>query len=355
MTDNLTVLHALVNNNKGFITDIARKYSSSEEEIDPKKGKPELIDDLLPLLPESEKIKIIDETFNTPKMRYNAHVGFIKKEVPTEEDINEGCEKFNNTSDYNSEVPEYQTNYKQTISLIKYGESELMLYYTLFTKKPEYDFESMESKTIVFSNKVRVIIKPRQKIVTVFTGNKDIFNNVLSALTIAFNFPVLPLNANKTGISEVTRGSFSFHTIKFLDFIYYGLADIGEIGDINQISLETSSKSKDPQKVNVKGGNDLLDDKSICEYLFLYARDLVGVRLSLNIETENNRYKANIEISVRDNKVKIGVQKENHTIIRVQETYQMIENNVFKHLKKPGLIDEDKTIKLLDKIKQRAL
>jgi len=354
MSEKLTLTHALSKNSMAELRQIAQKYSSGDK-INPKKGKPDLIEDVYPLIPEKAKEEIIDETFNKPKTRFTAHVAMIDKEVPSEVEINKGCDSFDKSSKFDEDIPEYQTSYEQSIKLVTYTNKELVFYYTLFTKKPEYDFEAMESKTLVFSNKVRVIVKPEKNIVTVFTGNKDLFNNILTALTLVFGFPILPLNANKTGISSVIKGSFSFHTVKVLDFIYHGLSQIGIIGSINQISLETPNKSKNPQKVNVSGGTDLLDDKSICEYLFIYARDLAGVKLDISVDLDGEKHNVSIEVGIRDNRVKIGVTKENHSISRVKKFYEIIEKNIFENVKKMGLIDEENTIKLLDIIKKIAM
>ncbi|WGD99349.1 hypothetical protein P5607_009810 [Bacillus velezensis] len=354
MGSRFTLYHALHKTNKNKLFEISEKYGV-ESKLNPNVGKTELVKELIPFIPESEQERIIDETFNTPKTKYTGHIGIIDKNMPDETVIKKGCLLFNRKSDYNPEIPEYQTNQKQEIELVLLKDKEATFYYTLFTKSPEYDYDAMESKVVVTSKKVRVTVNVHKKIVTIFTGDKDLFNNALSALTIVMDFPLTPLEANLTGISEIVRGSFSFHTVKVLDYVFHGLSKLGTIGAIKEINLETSNSSRDVQKVKVQGGTNLLDDKSICEYLFLYSRDLIGLKLDLKLNTHYLDEVINLEIGIRSARVKIGVRKGKNTIEKLQFIYEILENNIYNYIKAQGLINEEKTIQLLEKIRQKVL
>jgi len=309
---------------------------------------------LVPLIPIAEQDKIIDQTFNTPKTRYTALLGVFDGSMPTEAKLIKSCEDYNAKSEYDSELPDYQPNFKENVKLINYSQNSILLYYTLTTRKAEYDYDAMESRPIIYAKKVRVVITPNKNKVSVFTGDRDLFNNAMTALTVIFGKVVKPLDLNKTGISNLTAGSFSFHTVKVLDFIYHGLSKIGNIGAIKEIDLETSKNSKNPQKVKVQG-DELLDDKSICEYLFIHARDLVGLKLELNFNIGQDTYKSNIEISIRDNRIKIGIKKEKLKIDQIQQLFEILEDNAHLILSQFGLIDGKNTEKILEQIKNRAM
>jgi hypothetical protein len=353
MDENFTLIHALSKNSIPDLKKLAEKYNS-EERINPNAGKPKIIEDLIPVIPTAEREKIIDRTFNTPKTRYTAHLGVFKESNLSPEEIEENCSYFNSSHDFSETAVPYQSNYKEEIELISFDDSDLLFHYTFTVKKPEYDFDSMESRPVIYSRKIRVVIKPEQEQVSVFTGDRDLFNNVLTALTNVFGKAVAPLDINKTGISNSVSGSFSFHTVKVIDFIYHGLEKIGTIGAINQIELETVSKSKKPQKVRVQG-DDLLDDKSICEYLFIYGRDLVGVKLEIKLPIGEGEHLVNVEIGVRDNRIKIGIKKDHFSLESIKEFYELVENNTQKYMQAYGLINEQKTINILDKIRSRAI
>lgn len=352
-SENLTLFHALNKNSVSDLRDMVNKFSS-EERINPNSGKQNLIEGLIDVIPEDEQEKIIDETFNTPKTRYTAHLGVFNASVLGEESLDNNIDNFNTNNDYDPTFKDYQTNKKARIELVLYSEEELNFYYTQSIKRPEFDSDSMESRPLITSRRIRVTIKPQEQNVSVFTGDRDLFNEVLTALTIVFGSPIIPLDSNKTGISNAVVGSFSFETVKTLDFIYHGLSQIGTIGIMTQIDLETSAKSKKPQRVMVKG-EDLLDDKSICEYLFLHARDLVGVKIDLKFQIDDNEHKVSIEIGIRNNRIKIGVKKDNYSIEQVKDFFEILERNTQTHLSNIGLIDEEKTIKILDQIRSRAL
>jgi len=351
--ENLTLSHALSKNSVKDLQEMYERYMN-EEDIDPNAGKQELIDELLPIIPQNEHDRIIDNTFSTPKTRYTAHLGRYDIPVPDETVINENCEKYNTDHDYDSSLREYQTNRKEKIELVESNTDELIFYYTEMTKRLDYDEDSLESKPIVYSKRIRIIFDLHEKHVSVFTGSKDLFNQALTALTVVFDGPIVPLDLNLTGISESVRGSFSFHTVKALDFIYHGLSKVGVIGAINQIDLETSSKSKKPQKVKVQG-DELLDDKSICEYLFLHSRDLVGFKLEFSFIHGEHTFKSNIEIGLRDNRIKVGVKKESYSLDRVKQFFSILEKTAQTNLTDFGLIDEEETVKILEKIRTRAI
>lgn len=353
MDENFTLIHALSKNSIPDLKKLAEMYDS-EERINPNAGKPKIIEDLIPVIPTADREKIIDRTFNTPKTRYTAHLGVFKGSDLSVEEIKENCETFNSTHDFSDTAIPYQSNYKEEIELISTDDEEYLFHYTFTMKKPEYDYDSMESRPVIYSRKIRVIIKPSHEQVSVFTGDRDLFNNVLTALTLVYGKAITPLDINKTGISNNVSGSFSFHTVKVIDFIYHGLEKIGTIGAINQIELETVSKSKKPQKVRVQG-DDLLDDKSICEYLFIYGRDLVGVKLEIKLPLGEGEHLVNIEIGLRDNRIKIGIKKDHYSLELIKDFYELVENNTQKYLQAYGLVDEKKTIKILDRIRHRAI
>ncbi|MED3761364.1 hypothetical protein P4555_20255 [Peribacillus frigoritolerans] len=354
MEDNFTLAHALSKNSIPELKKLSEKYNA-DEHINPNAGKPRLIQDLIPVIPTADREKIIDNTFNTPKTRYNAHLGVYSGSLISEDEINANCLDFNRSHDFSNSSSSYQTNQRENMELIEYDEEELLFYYTYTEKKPSYDYDSLESRPVIFSRKIRVIIKPNEGHISAFSGDRDLFNNVLTALTHVFGRAITPLNINKTGISNVVAGNFSFHTVKVIDFIYHGLDKLGVLGEIKDIELETSLKSKNPQKVKVQG-NDLLDDKSICDYLFMQARDLVGVKLALKfILSEEIEHLVNIEIGIRDNRTKIGIKRDHHTLELVKFFYELLENITQKYIQEPGLINEENTVKILDQIRQRAL
>ncbi|MBK4212844.1 hypothetical protein EGI07_11595 [Bacillus pumilus] len=354
MNKGLTFFHALHKTKKDKLLEIHKMYGV-DTNLNPNIGKTELINELIPFIPESEQERIIDETFNTPKTKYTGHIGVVERNMPEASIIKEGCSKYNKDYDYDSRIPEYKTNQKHEIDLVILKGHEANFYYTEFTKSPEYDYEALESKIVVTSKKVRVTVNVQKKIVTVFTGDKDLFNNALTALTIVMGFPLIPLEANLTGISEVVRGSFSFHTVKVLDYVYHGLSQLGTIGAIKEIKLETNKRSKDDQTVQVKGGSNLLEDKSICEYLFIYSRDLIGLKLELRLNTNNLDEVITLDIGIRSARVKIGVRKGSLPIERLQFIYEILEKNIYTHLKTYGLINEQSTVQLLEKVRKKAL
>lgn len=352
MNDNLTLLHALSKNSNKDLKRIAQKYNPTKK-IDPNAGKPKLISDIVPMIPQKDYEGIIDSTFNTPKTRYTAHLGRFDLALLSENDINENCDSFNNSRGYKEEIPSYLPNHKEHLELIKYDDKELIFYFTATTKKPEFDEDAMESRPIVYSKKIRVQIKPEENQISVFTGDKDLVNDVLSALTNVFGHAITPLTLNKTGISELDKGSFSFQTVKVVDYIYHGLSKLGRIGVITQIDLESPSNQK-PQRVKVQG-EDLLDDKSICEYLLIHARDLVGVKLDLILIIGENEHKINIELGLRDNRIKLGIKRDKYSIEQITNFYHILEDNLQFYLRLTGLIDNKDTSIILDNIRKKAL
>lgn len=353
MEDSLTFLHALSHTSVPELKKIIKKYSP-ETKINPNAGKPKLIKDIVPIIPKAEYEKIIDRTFNTPKTRFTAYLGRFEADLISEDDIKKNCDTFNKDHDYDPEIPEYLTNNKENLKLVSYSQEAVIFYYSATTKKLEYDEDAMESKPVIYTKKIRILIKPNEKKVAIFTGDKDLMNNALTALTIVFGKAITPLMLNTTGISNIVKGSFSFHSVKAIDFIYHGLAEIGVIGAISQIIMETSSGSKRPQKVTVQG-DDLLEDKSICEYLVLYSRDIIGVKMELKLIIGEEEHKINLDLGLRGSGVKIGIKKGNHPIDKINEFYNIIENNMHKNLKQMGLINEEGTIKILERIRQKAL
>jgi hypothetical protein len=352
-TEKLTISHALNKNSIPALKDMFKEFGS-DQPINPNVGKQELIEDLVDMIPEQEKERIIDETFNTPKTRYTTHLGVFDAKLPSELQLDENCRKYNEENDYDKELKEYQRNKKAKVELVQYTEQELTFYYTNSIKRPEFDTDAMESIPLITSRRIRVVIKPKQNRVSVFTGDRELFNEILTALTMVFETPIKPLISNKTGIPNNTVGSFSLDTVKTLDYIYHGLAKLGTIGLITQIDLETPAKSKSPQKVKVQG-EGLLEDKSICEYLFIHARDLVGVKVDLKFVDGEEENKVSVEIGIRDTRVKIGIKKDNYTIDEVKGFLELLEENVQRYLPVFGLINEPGTIAILDKIRNKAL
>jgi hypothetical protein len=351
--ETLTLSHAL---SKNSIKELQHLYDEylNEEEIDPNVGKKELIDELLPVIPQSDHDRIIDNTFSKPKTRYTAHLGYYEINLPEVSEIELNCDQYNDSHGYDLSLKHYQTNRKEIVKLVDVTNDQMIFYFTESTRKLEFDEDAMESKPIVYTKRIRIILSLIKKRVSVFTGNKDLFNQALIALTVILKGPIKPLEMNQTGIRETVRGSFSFHTVKALDFVYHGLSQVGMIGAINQIDLETPSKSKKPQKVKVQG-DELLDDKSICDYLFYHSRDLVGFKLDFTFKIREDSFKTNIVIGLRDNKVKIGVKKDNYSLDKVKEFFTILEDNAQTLLMDYGLIDENKTIKILEKIRSRAI
>lgn len=354
MANEFTLKHALSRKSFPDIKDLSKRYNPSEQ-INPRAGKPELIDGLIPNIPKEEQERIIDSVFNTPKSRYTAHLAVYETEVPNKEKIEQECNTYNiQFNKYDIKLEEYQTNQKEEIQLVSYDQEELWFYYTNTVRRPDFDHDSMESRPLVIAYKIRIVINLTKKLVTIFTGDKDLFNQALTAIASVLGKSFKPLNPNKTGITPTVSGSFSFHTVKILDFIYHGLSIVGTIGGINQIELDTPSKSKKPQKVKVQG-DDLLDDKSICDYLVLYGRDLVGLKLDFFFEIEEEKFKTTVDFSIRDNRVKIGIKKDNYSIEKVKEFFEILENNTRTFLEKPGLINEKGTSEILERIRKTAL
>ncbi|MCL7871047.1 MULTISPECIES: hypothetical protein [Bacillus] len=353
MLDLFTLKHAMRKSNKHDLTELAAQYRP-DRRIAPNETRIELIEDLASRIPERDREEIIYNKFGIPKTRYVGYIGIIEERNFSEDQIRENIDDYNITRDYNNEIPEFEAQTKYQLELKRYEDEELSIYYRRIVKKPEYDFEEMRSKVITYPTHVRILIKRASGIVTVFTGDKDLANEALSALTIVFQKTIKPLDSNLSGITDADRGSFSVHTVKFLDYIYHGLSQVGRVGVINHIELETNKGDEIPQTVTVKGGNDLIDDRSVCEYLFIYGRELVGIKLNLFITLNDEEHKVSVQIGIRNGKTKVGIIKEKFTMQQIKYFYETIENNIFINIKEYGLIDLEGTKEILEKIRNRA-
>ncbi|MGG3966095.1 hypothetical protein [Heyndrickxia faecalis] len=354
MANRFTLKHAMQKSSWKDLKGLAQTYMPGKK-IDPSYNKNEIINELADHIPETDKEGIIYEVFGKPKTRYLAHIGLIDESVEyNEKNIKDNCDDFNLAHDFKEDIADFEVNVKEEINLDSFKRNELLFTYNKITKRPEFDYDTFESKLISYSKRVRIEVSPLTSIVSIFTGDRDLFNEVLSSLTLVFGKLIRPLSPNKTGITEVTKGSFSFHTVKALDYIYHGLSQLGTIGSITHIELETPTKSEKAQSVTVRGGDDLLDDKSICEYLFVYGRDLIGVKLNIKINSNGLDHLVNVQVGIRDNRVKIGIKKEKYSIEMVKEFYRAVENNIVANISQPGLIDEKKLEVLLDKIRKNC-
>lgn len=351
MTDTLTMQHALSKKSVPELRELGEVNNVSD--LDPKKGKDEMIKQLLPHISTDQYQNIIDEAFNQPSSRYHAHLGVFNVKKIKRKTIENKIEEFNATHGYDTKLEDFKKNTKENMTLIDFTDESMLLHYTFTTRKVEYDPDTMESKLVTYAKKIRVKIKPKEKKVSVFSGDRDLFNSCLTALTLIFNDPIVPLEANKTGISEYTRGGFSFHTVKVIDFIYFGLSKLGKVGEVYEINLD-QTKNKDRQKVKVQGYN-LLKDQSICYYLYIYRRDLVGVKMKLNFNLDNVQNEVYVEIGIRDGRVKISIRKDNYSMEQLNHFFNLLENNTHNYLKRTGLINEDETKNLLGKIIDTAL
>ncbi|OMI24876.1 hypothetical protein BTA31_20980 [Bacillus haynesii] len=353
MPDGFTLRHAIRKSSAPELNGLVERYRP-DQRINPRENRIELVEDLARRIPEEDIEEIVFNKFGVPKRRYIAHIGIINFNLIDEDELRTNIDDFNISKDFNRELPEYEPQIKQQLELVRYNDQEIVVYFRRIVKKPEYDFEEMNSKVIRYPKSVRILIKRELGIVTIFTGDRDLFNEALTALTLVFDHAVRPLDSNQTGITDALRGSFSARTVKFLDYIYHGLSQVGTVGTIYQIELETIQGSREPQQVTVKGGSDLIDDRSICEYLFWHGRDLVGIKMNLLMTYGENEHRVSVQIGIRNGKTKVGIKKENYSMEKVRHFYERIERNIVDNITQYGLINEELTHNFLETIRARV-
>jgi hypothetical protein len=331
------------------------KLNGNGQAIDPKAGKPELIENLAPLIPADSRDEIIDKSFNTPKTRYIAHLGILKTDHtfnrPSENDLKRKCEEYSNSHKYNPDKADFETNKKQEIELAQFGDEILAFYYTESTRHLVYDADFRESKPVVGVKKLRILVDMGQKSIDVFTGDRELANNAFSALTNIFGKVAKALSITTAGIQTA---SLSFHTMKVLDYIYHGLQQIGKIVSITSVDIDSPAKSKKPQKINVKG-EDLLEDVNICRYLALEARDLVGLKIDFNINQKGTTSRVQIDLGIFSSRIKLGIRKDVYSIDTIKEFYELLKRNLEENLTVRGLINEKGTEKIITRIRDTAI
>lgn len=351
MTKDITFSHALTKIGRPKLNEMLKTYTD-EPRVNPNILKPELVETLSDLVPKDERIKIIDSVFNKPNSRYTAHFAQIADSLSlTDDEIKSKLSEYTSRSKF--EGYEFEKSDKEQIEFMFEKDDEYTFIYTLLTRSPHYDPSSMTSNIVSYQKKVRVVVNNIKKRVIVFTGDRNMFTSVLTALTVSLGVLFKPLDANKTGISEATRKGFSFDTVKFIDFIYNGLSSIGIISEVYQVNLETS-KSKKPQKVKVQG-DMLLRDKNVCGYLYLYTRNIVGVRVDIKLNIRGHEYLISCDFEIRDDRIKIGIKKEKYSIEELRMFSGLIEDIFYNKVASPGLIDVVKTEEYLREISSTAI
>lgn len=329
------------------------KNYGDDEKVNPGVLKKTLVSRLASVIPQEEQEKIIHEVFSKPNSRYTAHLAKVNAEFSfSEEELTTKIKTYNDQSVFSEE--EFEKSTKYSLELKDTSNVETVIVFSSITRKPQFDIETMISNPVTYHQRVRVLIKHDTKRVIVYTGDRDIFNNVLTVLTIALESAITPLDSNKTGITNMEKGSFSFDTVKFIDFIYNGLTSVGTLSQVNQIELESIKTSKQTQKVTVQG-DMLLNDKSICRYLFIHARDLVGIKGVLRIDINDVEYSISFEIGLRNNRVKLGIKKDRYSIEELKMFFTLIEETFYENIAKPGLINRAVTSAKLDEIRAAAL
>lgn len=355
MFDELTLKHALSVKSVPQLK-LLKEQFDNDRAINLNEGKPQIIEQLTPIIPETYYEEIVEAAFYKPNVRYNAFLAKYEGNMPSTEDLKRHCENFNNDSDWPNEEDLIRGSEKQTINLNEDLEREnsVLFHYTVYKKRLEFDVDVAQSMPVTRRKIVRIQVNTQSQIISVFTGDTDLFNQILIDLMKIINPNVKPLTVQKTGISNMTVGSFSFHTVKVLDYLYHGLSKIGTVGIIKHIELDTPSSSKKPQKVKVNGEN-LLIDESICKYLFLRGRDLSGIKIEFSFKIDGEHFKTNIEIGIRDNRMKISLTKEKYKESQITVFFNILQENIKKYLGRPGLINEKETINILDQLKKIAL
>lgn len=352
MTKDLTFSHALSKIKKLDLKEMLVTYTD-ESRVDPNALKSEIVETLSSLVPENEKEKIIDTVFNTPNTRYTAYLAEVSSPILiSEEEIKSKFTTYNSNSTFKGF--DFEKSDKQQLDFINQEDKEYIFMFTRITKSPHFDPGNMTSSLVSYQRKVRVVVNKDNNRVIIYTGDRNIFNSVLSALTISLGIIFKSLDVNKAGISENLRSSFTFDTVKFIDFIYNGLTRVGKISEVNQIKLETNNAKKSPQKVKVEG-DMLLTDKNICVYLYLRSRNIVGIKVDLILEINEISYSISCDIEIKDNRIKIGIRKDKYSIDDLKIFFGLIEDAFYDKISSPGLIDEEKTRKYLNDIKITAI
>ncbi|MDV2883849.1 hypothetical protein RYX45_01555 [Alkalihalophilus pseudofirmus] len=352
INDDLTIKYALSKSPVNDLKQLTRRFNSGP--IDPKALKTQLIEELAPVIPDEYKEEIVSSVFYKPSYRQLAFLSNYIDEFPSEDELSNLLFEFAGSSDYDEAIPSYKPNEKDGIEFKSYNNNEVSFIYIYYKRYPDYDIESMETILRVKRSIVRVVFNLNKKSATFFSGDKDIFNKAMNAFNKALNIKILPLDINTTGITNATSGSFSFHTVKVIDFIYNGLKGLGAHGGIREIKLDTPPGSKEKQKVKVQG-NDLLEDKSICEYLLIHKRDLIEVKLSFLYGGGVNKVRMNLTIGFQDNRIKFGINKDNFTIAELNKYFVDFQEKINDSMSIRGLISEENTKLILDKIRDKAL
>lgn len=355
MIDITTLKHAL---SKKSVPEL-KKLKEELDVIEPinlNVSKPKIIDNLTPVIPEEYYEAIVESVFHDPSIRYSAHLGYYDSEIPTEKVMNEFCEKYNDLHQWPINQEFIKPVEKHELKLIKYNQNDSIyeIHYSLYKKRLNYNPDARQSLPQIQRKIVRVLVNDNKKLITVFTGDKDIFNDILSSIMPIFNGSVRPYDIEKTGITDAIAGSFSYHTVKVIDFIYHGLTEVGEIGQIIGVELDTPTSSKQPQYVRVKG-DDLLKDESICKYLLLRKRDIVGVKLQFKFVIGEDTFITHTEFGLKDNRIKIGIAKEKFKNSQVDTFFDILEDVTKKYINRFGLINSSGTMTILEKLRAIAL
>ncbi|WP_127580787.1 hypothetical protein [Paenibacillus koleovorans] len=350
--EELTLKHALSKNSVSALKDLIKVFDAIP--IDPKASKPELINNLVPSIPKESISVIIDKAFN-PKIRYTAFVASFDSELPTNEEFEERIVEYNTEYDYNhndllknGHIDRSYLEYHQKLN------NELIFILSAFRKILRFDPEARESTPSTSLKKIRITVNENTKLITVYTGNKDYFEKALIAMYKLLGKSVKAVSINLSGVLPSDTQEFSFPTVKILDYIYHGLTRIGKIGLINAVELDTPSKSKNPQTVKVKG-DDLLTDEVICKYLFIHKRDLVGIRTHFTFVIEENEYPTSIELLIKDDRIKIGIKKENYSFEQLDLFFGLIQKNINEFLRNRGLINSMELQKILSRLSTLAV
>lgn len=351
--EELTLQHALSKNSIKGLKELNQRFDATP--IDPRAKKPELIKNLLPSIPKESINVIIDEAFN-PKIRYNAYLATFESEFPQEDQVIQEIQNYNLKYHYNSDESLLVDGYieKNSIELLRTLGNETTFVFSIHRRELRFDPEARESSPITSIKKIRVVVNSINKLITVFTGDKDYFDKVLVSMYSIFGKSVKAVSLNLTGILPVDTSGFSFHTVKALDYIYHGLTQIGKLGMITAIELDTPSKSKNPQVVKVKG-DDLLTDEVICKYLLIHSRDLVGIKAYFTFIIDSNEYKTSIELGLKDSKIKISIKKENYSLDMLDSFFKLLQDNVRTNIENRGLININGLQPILSKLSTLAL
>ncbi|PQP82886.1 hypothetical protein C0Q44_16070 [Paenibacillus sp. PCH8] len=348
----LTLLHALSKHSVSGLKDLKKEFDPTP--IDPKAKKPDLINELLPSIPKESINAIIDKAFN-PKIRYTAYIASFEADLPDGEEIAKKTEGFNSDHQYQNE--DLLTNghvERSTLEYVHTIKGESIFVFSSYRKELKFDPEARESTPSTSVKKIRISVDNSTKLITMYTGNKDILGDVLRAMYYIFGKSVKTVSINLAGIVPVDTQEFSYQTVKVLDYIYHGLTELGKLGVINSIELDTPLKSKKPQLVKVKG-DDLLTDEVICKYLFIHKRDLVGIRTDFTIILNGFEYLISVELGLKDDKIKVSIKKDHYSLDQLDIFFKLIEENVSIHMANRGLINAQDLHLILSRLSNLAL